>query len=259
VNRDLLRQIVIPLATLATLVANGLANALPLNGQTTGEISDRFPVLFTPAGYVFSIWGLIYVGLIAFSIYQALPAQRQDQRLRRIGFLFVLGSAANIAWIVLWHYERFPATLAAMLVLLGSLLGIYLRLEIGRAPAGRAERALAWAPFSLYLGWVTVATVANVSVVLVEAGWDGLGLAPAVWTVAVLAVALAIGAGVSLRRGDAIFPLVLTWAFAGIAVRQQGGEALVAWAALAGAVAAAALALAGWATSRRLRPAAGPA
>lgn len=258
-NRDLLRQIVIPLATLATLVVNGLANALPLNGQTTGEVSDRFPVLFTPAGYVFAIWGLIYLALIAFSVYQALPAQRQSPRLRRIGFLYVLGSAANMAWIVLWHYERFPATLAAMLVLLGSLLGIYLRLEIGRAPAGRAERALVWAPFSLYLGWVTVATVANVSVVLVEAGWGGVGLAPALWTVGVLAVALAIGAGAALLRGDAVFPLVLTWAFAGIAVRQQGGETLVAWAALAGALVAATLALAGWVAGRRARAAPAPA
>ena len=107
-NRDSLRQIAIILGVVATIVVNGLANALPLNGQLTGEVSDRYLVYFVPAGYVFAIWGLIYLGLAAFAIYQALPAQRANPRLRSIGALFVLASAANIAWIFLWHYEVFP-------------------------------------------------------------------------------------------------------------------------------------------------------
>ena len=102
-KKDIVRQVVNLLATVATITINGLANALPLNGQTTGEISDRFDVYFVPAGYVFSIWGLIYLALSAFAVYQALPAQRENPHLRRIGYLFALSCVANSAWIFLWH------------------------------------------------------------------------------------------------------------------------------------------------------------
>ena len=106
--KDTLRQISVVLTILATIVVNALANALPINGQNTGQISDRFHVYFVPAGYVFSIWGLIYLGLIAFAIFQALPSQRENPRLRKVGWWIALGGLANIAWIFLWHYEQFP-------------------------------------------------------------------------------------------------------------------------------------------------------
>src|SRR5512136_480114 len=131
--KDTLRQISVVLTILATLVVNALANILPINGQNTGAISDRFHVYFVPAGYVFSIWGLIYLGLIVFAIYQALPSQRENPRLRATGWWVVLGGLANIAWIFLWHYELFSLTVIAMLVLLGSLIITYLRLEISRS------------------------------------------------------------------------------------------------------------------------------
>ena len=134
-NKDSLRQGVNILAVLGLLLVNGLANSLPLNGLNTGEISDRFDVLFVPAGYVFSIWGLIYLGLIAFSIYQVMPAQRENPRLRSLGWLFALSCLANITWLFLWHYEYFVLTVVAMLVLLGSLIIIYQRLGIGRVKA----------------------------------------------------------------------------------------------------------------------------
>ena len=117
-NRNTLRQAVNVVAVIATLIVNGLASALPLNGLTTGEISDRFQVYFVPAGYVFSIWGVIYLGLILFAIYQALPAQRDNPRLARVGYLFVLSCVANTAWLFLWHYEQFAWTILAMLTLL---------------------------------------------------------------------------------------------------------------------------------------------
>ena len=125
-----------------------MANALPLNGQSTGEISDRFQVYFVPAGYVFSIWGLIYLGLGAFAVYQALPAQREDPRLRRIGYLFALSCLANVAWLFLWHYEQFALTVVAMLPLLLSLIAIYLRLEIGRVRVPAIEEWLVRVPFA---------------------------------------------------------------------------------------------------------------
>ena len=188
-KRDTLRQVIAVIAVVATIVVNALANILPFNGQETGAISDRFAIYFVPAGYVFSIWGLIYLGLIAYAIFQALPAQRENPRLRSIGGLFLLSSVANIAWIFLWHYEVFAATLPVMLVLLGSLIAIYLRLGTGLTQVSRAETWMVRVPFSVYLGWITVATVANATQLLYFLGWNGGALGPEVWTVIMLAVA----------------------------------------------------------------------
>jgi benzodiazapine receptor len=221
-KRDTSRKLVNVLAVIATIVINGLANALPLNGQTTGEISDRFQVYFVPAGYVFSIWGLIYLGLIAFAVYQALPSQRDNPRLRRIGYLFALSCVANIAWLFLWHYEIFPLTLVAMLSLLLLLIAIYLRLDIGRAQVSTAEKWLVHVPFSIYLGWITVATIANVTSLLDYLNWNGWGVSPEAWTVIMLVAGVAIASAVSLTRGDVAYMLVIVWAFAGIAVKHAG-------------------------------------
>jgi benzodiazapine receptor len=243
-NRDTRRQAGTVVAVAAMIAVNALANALPLNGQKTGQVADRFDVFFTPAGYVFSIWGLIYLGLAAFAVFQALPAQRTNERLRRVGWIVLLSAAANAAWLVLWHHELFLWSLLDMLALLVTLIAIYLRLGIGRGPAPAGERWLVRLPFSIYLGWITVATIANATVVLDHVGWSGLGLGPEVWTVAVLAVAVTIGAAVSLTRGDLAYGLVLVWAFVGIAVKHPG-VALVAPAAWIAAAAALALAVVG--------------
>jgi hypothetical protein len=218
-NRDFLRQWVNILGSVLTLVVNGLANGLPLNGHTTGSISDQFKVYFVPAGYVFSIWGLIYFGLIAFAVYQGLPAQRENLRLRRIGYFFAVSCLANCAWIFLWHYELFTLTLVAMFTLLLSLIAIYLRLDIGRARASSVEKWCVDIPFSVYLGWITVATIANVSNVLFFLKWDGWGLSPEAWMVMMLVAATAIVSAVSLARVDIGYMLVIVWAFIGIAVK----------------------------------------
>src|SRR4030067_3239189 len=129
--KDFVRQTIVVLTVAATIIVNILANALPLNNLNTGEISDRFKVSFVPAGYVFSIWGLIYIGLIAYAIFQALPSQRKNPRLRQTGYLVAASGLANIVWLFLWHYEQFPLTLVAMLALLGFLIVTYLRLRTG--------------------------------------------------------------------------------------------------------------------------------
>jgi hypothetical protein len=219
-NRDTFRQVINLLAVVATIVVNGLANALPLNGHLTGEISDLFKVYFVPAGYVFSIWGLIYVGLIAFGVYQMLPSQRENPRLRRIGYLFSLSCLANVIWLFLWHYELFIYTIAIMIALLGLLIAIYLRLEIGRAQVAMKEKWLVDLPFSIYLGWITVATIANASDVLDYLKWSGWGIRPEVWAVIMLIAGLGIASVMSLTRGDIAYQLVIAWAFAGIAVKQ---------------------------------------
>lgn len=221
-RRDTVRQVLVVIATLATIVVNGLANALPLNNLTTGEISDRFDVYFVPAGYVFSIWGLIYVTLIAYTIYQSLRAQAGNPLLRGIAGFYLVASAANIAWIFLWHYEVFPATLIAMLVLLLSLIGIYLRLGTGLKPAGAAERWLVRVPFSIYLGWITVATVANVTALLDYWSWSGWGLSAEAWAIIMLAVGGLVAALMALTRRDLAYVLVIVWAYAGIAYKWWG-------------------------------------
>jgi hypothetical protein len=230
-KKDIIRQFVNVLAVVAVLVVNGLANALPLNNQTTGEISDRFQVYFVPAGYVFSIWGLIYLGLLAFAVFQALPAQRDNPRLRRVGYLFAASCVANIAWLFLWHYEQFVLTLVAMIALLLLLIAIYLRLGIGRAAVSPAEKWLVHVPFSIYLGWITVATIANATSVLDYLGWGGWGISDEVWAVIMLVAAGLIAAAMSLTRGDVTYSLVIMWALAGIAVKHAGTPAVsvTAW------------------------------
>lgn len=206
-------------ALLLVLIVNGLANTLPLNGLQTGEISDRFEVYFVPAGYVFSIWGLIYLGLIGYAIYQALPAQRDDPRLAAIDALFVVSCVANALWLVFWHYLLFTLSVLAMLLLLACLLAIYVRLGIGRSTPRAGERWLVRAPFSLYLGWITVATVANITSWLDVLGWGGWGIGEAAWAAILLAVALLIASAVVLTRRDVIYGLVIIWAYIGIAVK----------------------------------------
>jgi hypothetical protein len=221
-KRDIVRQAINVLAVVATLVVNGLANALPLNGHLTAEISDLFKVYFVPAGYVFAIWGLIYVGLIAFAVYQAMPSQRENPRLRRISYGFALSCLANIVWLFLWHYEVFVLTIIVMLALLLLLIGIYLRLDIGHGRVTAKEKWLVDIPVSIYLGWITVATIANASDVLNYLKWNGWGLAPEIWAIILLAAGLGLAAAMSLTRGDIAYQLVLVWAFVGVAVKQAG-------------------------------------
>jgi translocator protein len=225
-----LKRILNFVSVLVTLAVNGLATALPLNGQNTGDISDRFPVLFTPAGYVFSIWGVIYLGLLAFGIYQLLPSQKDNPRLEKLGYWFILSNVFNSAWIFAWHYNLFPLSLVIMLGLLFSLVVIYLRLQIGISPVSTREMWLVNIPFGVYLGWISVATIANFSVVLYNAGWDGSGFAAA-WTVLVLAVGTALGIAMIFLRNEVAFPAVLVWAFAGIWQKQATANTFVAMAA----------------------------
>ncbi|MFZ6029465.1 MAG: tryptophan-rich sensory protein [Chloroflexota bacterium] len=225
--KDILRQITVIVTVVGTLIVNGLANALPINGQTTGEISDRFDVYFVPAGYVFSIWGVIYLGLIAYAIFQALPSQRENPRLRATGWWISLSGVANSTWIFLWHYEQFVGTVVVMLLLLATLIVTYLRLGIGRTNVPSAETWAVRLPFSIYLGWITVATVANITALLDHLNWDGFGIAPEIWMSIVLAVVLTISASISFTRRDVAYTAVILWALAGIAVKHAAVLAVV--------------------------------
>jgi hypothetical protein len=235
---DGVRQVVNVVALVVTLVVNGLANALPLNGQTTAAVSDSFPVRFVPAGYVFAIWGVIYLALTAFVVYQALPGQRANPLLRRVGWLFALSCALNSAWIFLWHWELFPATLLVMGGLLVTLLAIYLRLDIGRARVAPRDRLLVHLPFSIYLGWITVATIANATDLLYWLGWNGAPLAPEVWAALMLVSAAGITLAVLWTRRDAAYAGVIIWAFVGIVVKQADAPLVAVTAGLTAALVA---------------------
>jgi hypothetical protein len=223
-------QLITILATIVTITINALANILPFNGLETGEISDSFPIYFVPAGYVFSIWSLIYLGLIAFTIYQALPSQRENKLIRSISPAYWISSLANSIWMFLWHYEVFSLTLVAMLTILATLVYIYLRLSERNLRLDRTQKLLVKIPFSIYLGWITVATVANASQLLFFINWGGWGIAPQAWAVIMIAVATLLGMLMRWREGDAPYLLVLIWAFIGIGVG-KADTALVANAA----------------------------
>ncbi len=237
-GNDLLRQILVIIGTVVTLGINGLANTLPLNGHTTASISDSFPVYFVPAGYVFAIWGVIYLALIGYTIYQALPAQRANPVLRRIGWPYILSCAANTLWIFFWHYELFPLTILAMGTVLGSLLVIYLRLAEGRERVSTAARWLVHVPFSIYLGWITVATIANVTDLLYYLGWRDIGTGGQIWAVVLLAVGTLIAAFIAFTWRDVAYLLVLVWAFVGIVVAQADAPLVAGAAGIAAAVVA---------------------
>ena len=234
-SKDTIRQIVNLLSVLLALTVNVVATVLPLNGQTTAEISDRFPVYFVPAGYVFAIWGVIYLGWIAFTIFQLRPSQKRNPRLRRLGYLFAFSNIANAAWLFCWHYDQFGWSVLVMLALLGLLIASYLRLNVNRSSVTRPEYWSVDVLFSVYLGWITVATVANLADWLYFVGWDGLGISSQVWAVIMLAVASLIGLGMALTRRDAGYLVVLVWAFTGIAVKQTSAPIVVlgAWMAAA--------------------------
>jgi hypothetical protein len=218
-KKDVVRQIVVVLSIAATIAINILADALPINGLGTGQISDQFKVYFVPAGYVFSIWGLIYLGLIAFAVFQALPSQRENPRLRATGWWIALGGLANIAWIFLWHYEKFAWTLVAMLVLLATLIITYLRLGIGRVKVSSAERYTTQLTFSIYLGWITVATIANITELLDYLKWDAFGISQFIWMGIVLLAVFIITGLMNFTRRDVAYTAVVLWALAGIAVK----------------------------------------
>lgn len=228
--KDSLQRVAVIVFLLTTLIFNALANIIPFNGLTTGGVSDGISSLFTPAGYVFGIWGVIYLALMLYAVYQALDAQRDNPRLRKTGWWFVVSCIANIAWLLCWHYLQFPLSMLAMLVLLASLMVIYHLLETGRSQVSLGEQLLARVPFSIYLGWISVATIANAAVMLITLNWNGLGLSPQIWTAIVITVAALLGALMSWLRHDWVYGLVLVWAFAGIAVKQAADPFISGWA-----------------------------
>lgn len=215
------------LGVIFTIIVNSLAIILPLNGKTTSELSDAIPNLFVPAVLTFSIWSIIYLFLIIFMIYQILDIKKgksETNYIQKIGIWFIVSCLANILWIFLWQYQFVTYSLFAMLLLLFSLIMIYLRLEIGLSKVSLKEKLAIHTTISIYLGWITVATIANITAVLVNLGADGLYLGEVAWTILVIIIAGILTVSILINRKDIAYGIVIIWALLGIVIKRLGSD-----------------------------------
>ncbi len=221
-------------AILATLTINVLSNFFPLKGANIGKISNTIlqGVLITPANYAFAIWGLIYIGLIAYGIYQLRPTQRRDPTLQRVDILLIVACVAQIVWVYLFTMRFFWLSVVAMLVILLALIGAYLQLGVGKVRVLRDRQWLAHIPLSIYLGWISVATVVNIASALYISNWDGWGISSTNWTAIMLVVATAIASIVTIQRADIAFNCVFIWAYIAIAIRHLNNPIILTTAVL---------------------------
>jgi hypothetical protein len=209
------------------LLPSQLTQLRLFNDQTIGEVSAKYPALFTPAGITFSIWGIIYLALSAFCIYHIVKAFKEpalheaNVDLKRLGFLFMLNNLATGAWTIAWVQERLLLSVVLMLIQLVTLLAIHLRLGIFDAGRSAASRWFTQVPLSLYFGWIIIATVANISAALVGFGWDGFGLSDGLWTTIMIAASTLIVVFVVYTRSNAVVGLVGIWALYGIILKHQ--------------------------------------
>lgn len=211
----LMLKISVLISYLAMITVNFLANALPIAGRNTGEISDSYPNLFAPAGLTFAIWGLIYFLLATYVISYLNKKDNNNRSLfEKIAKLFTLSSLANIAWIFCWHYGLLIISVIVMLIILISL--ILIASAISKAKLSTKEQIFLKLPFSIYFGWITVATIANITALLVDLSWNGWGLADITWTIIILLVGALIGIFRSIKDRNVPYILVFVWAYFGI-------------------------------------------
>ncbi len=236
---DPIRHLAVPAALLAVIAFNVLSVTLPLGGRSVEQVSAMYQNLFTPAGFTFSIWSVIYAGLVAFTLYQFLPSQADNRVVQRVAVLFIISCLLNVGWLLAWHFLWIGFSVVLMALLLLTLIVVYLQVT-GRAkertPAYRLMVAL---PFRLYLGWISVATMANVSAYLVSTGWTGGPLSETGWALSLMGAVVILGLLALWTRRDLFFTLVLVWGLAGIAAGQAHETAV-----LIGGIAAALLLLA---------------
>lgn len=209
------------------VVMNYLANALPINGKTTGELSDAYPNLFVPAGITFSIWGVIYLMLLLFVLLQFRESNKEI--VQQLGWLFTIGCMLNSLWIVAWHYQWLPVSLVIMLGLLATLVVINISLK--GQPVSITKAA-----FGIYLGWICIATIANVTALLVNYKWGGWGLSEQVWTIVMIAIGASIVLITQVRLSNPFIGLAVVWAFLGIAIKRQPDFQSIFYMAIAGMV-----------------------
>ena len=203
------------------VVVNALANILPINGIGTGAVSDSYPNLFAPAGITFAIWGVIYLLLAAYTVFQLGLFKKNrsmsDALMNKVGVVFSISSIANTVWIFTWHYRIIALSMVLMIIILVCLAIIVS--AIRKETLSTKEKVFVKLPFSVYFGWITVATIANLTTLLVSVGWNGFGLSQTVWAIAIIAIGAAIGIITILRNKDYAYGLVILWAYAGIVIK----------------------------------------
>jgi hypothetical protein len=209
------------------VLLNYLANSLPINGKTTGQLSDQYPNLFTPAGLTFSIWGIIYLLLLVFIIVQ-LKADSQ-KLVSSIGWAFIISALLNGIWIVAWHYERTGLSVVIMLGLLASL--VYINQQLSGMPFSITKLA-----FGIYLGWICIATIANITALLVGINWGGWGITAEAWTIALIATGALITIATMYRLNNPYLALAVIWAFAGIIIKRQADYQTIVIASVVGII-----------------------
>lgn len=250
---DPIRHLAVPAALLAMIAFNILAVTLPLGGRDTGEVSALYENLFTPAGFTFSIWSVIYIGLAAFTVYQFLPSQANDRVAQRVAVLFIISCLLNLSWLLAWHYLWIGTSVVIMVLLLLTLILIYLNVTRQNSKNTRAYRFMVALPFRIYLGWISVATIANISAYLTSIGWDGGAIGGLGWTLIMIGATVVLGLLSLWTRHDYFYTLVLVWGLSGIAAGQAQETAVL----VAGIVAALILAAAIVYTFMRRRPQSG--
>lgn len=219
-----LLQISNVVAFLVMLVFNYLSNTGVFNGNTMASVSAEYQNLFTPAGYAFSIWGLIYLALFAFVIYQGrsfFKRSLQDDFVTPISGWFIVSCLANCLWVLAWLYEYTGASVLIMIILLFSLIKVIinLRTELDDVPVKKI--AFVWWPFSIYSGWITVALIANIAAWLTKTGWDGFGISEVMWTLIMICAATVINLLITWTRNMREFAMVAVWALIAIAVANR--------------------------------------
>lgn len=221
-NTNLPLKLFVVITFIIMVTVNALSALLPINGITPGEVSDSYPNLFAPAGITFSIWSLIYLLLAAYTLYQLCLFRGKEKKineslLHKTGIVFSISSLVNAAWIFSWHYRIIPLSMVLMVCLLICLIDI--TAIINAQSLSPREKLLIRLPFSVYFGWITVATIANATALLVSLGWNGFGIPESVWAIIILAVGALIGTATLLRFRNIAYGLVLVWAYTGILIK----------------------------------------
>lgn len=215
-------KILTTISFLVMIIVNALANIIPINGVGTGEVSDSYENLFAPAGITFAIWGVIYILLAGYTLYQLGFFQvdsTSSNLLNKVGLFFSISSIANAAWIFSWHYYKIPVSMLLMIIILVCLIVIVL--EINKHKLSLRDKIFIKIPFSVYFGWITIATIANATTLLVSLGWNGFGISEPVWTIIIIVVGLIISAVTILKNKDIAYGLVIIWAYAGILIKHK--------------------------------------
>lgn len=225
-----IRPILVLIATFGVIFVNYLAGTGKINNVTPEVVSDKYPTIITPAGYAFAIWSLIYLGMIAFSIYQLLPSQAENPLFRRIRTVYILSCVANCAWIYLWHHELIIGALVVIFLLLATLAYINLQLKDAETSA---EIWLAKIPFSIYFGWVTVASILNASIALVYLGVSTTDSVAQILGAVLIVIAVVLGILMRFKLNLTAYPLAVAWALTAIAVAHGGKTIIVVTSAIA--------------------------